>query len=275
MPASSRPPWRRSSRRCLEGGGRLCRSHDPHHLRRLRRRQPGRPGLAAGPRQRACVAWCCWCTAWASTRGATRTLARLIERLGLCGARLRPLRPRGFGRCAWRPAVTDQRLVEDLADILGSTRKRMQASTPLILLGHSMGGLVAAQSGGPGPGARWTGWCFLRPRWTRGSPPSRSCCSPCCHPSRPICASATAWTRQWISHDPQVVQAYQQDRLIHDRISARLARYIAETGPLVLAAAPRWQVPTLLLYAGVRPAGQPARQRRPLPRLRRRGWWRC
>ena len=37
------------------------------------------------------------------------------------------------------------RLLDDLADIVDSTRLRMNAKTPLILLGHSMGGLVAAR----------------------------------------------------------------------------------------------------------------------------------
>jgi alpha-beta hydrolase superfamily lysophospholipase len=65
-----------------------------------------------------------------------------------------------------------------------------------------------------------------------------------------------------ISHNPAVVQAYQNDRLVHDRISARLASFIDESGPKVLAAAPDWSVPTLLMYAGedklVRPEGSAA-----------------
>ena len=42
------------------------------------------------------------------------------------------------------PAQT--RLVDDLADVIDSTRARMEAGTPLILLGHSLGGLVAASA---------------------------------------------------------------------------------------------------------------------------------
>ncbi|MCY1554384.1 Monoacylglycerol lipase [compost metagenome] len=65
-----------------------------------------------------------------------------------------------------------------------------------------------------------------------------------------------------ISHDADVVQAYQQDSLVHDRISARLAHFIDSNGPPVVAAAPHWRVPTLLLYAGadrlVRPEGSRA-----------------
>ena len=36
---------------------------------------------------------------------------------------------------------------------------------------------------------------------------------------------------QFVSHDPAVVAAYRADPLVHDRISGRLARFIAETGP--------------------------------------------
>ena len=35
----------------------------------------------------------------------------------------------------------------------------------------------------------------------------------------------------YISHDPAVVAAYKADPLVHDRISARLAVFIAENGP--------------------------------------------
>ena len=47
-----------------------------------------------------------------------------------------------------------------------------------------------------------------------------------------------------------MVAAYQSDRLVHDRISARLARFIATAGPATVALAPQWKVPTLLMYAG-------------------------
>ena len=55
---------------------------------------------------------------------------------------------------------------------------------------------------------------------------------------------------QFISHDPAVVAAYRADPLVHDRISARLAQFIAQAGPATVALARRWKVPTLLMYAG-------------------------
>ena len=43
---------------------------------------------------------------------------------------------------------------------------------------------------------------------------------------------------------------YKADALVHDRISARLGRFIADAGPQVVAQAAQWTVPTLLMYAG-------------------------
>jgi alpha-beta hydrolase superfamily lysophospholipase len=67
---------------------------------------------------------------------------------------------------------------------------------------------------------------------------------------------------QFISRDAAVVAAYQADPRVHDRISTRLARFIADAGPSVIAHAPEWSVPTLLMYAGcdrlVDPAGSRA-----------------
>jgi alpha-beta hydrolase superfamily lysophospholipase len=66
----------------------------------------------------------------------------------------------------------------------------------------------------------------------------------------------------YLSHDPAVVAAYQADKLVHDRISGRLARFLADTGPAILARAPTWFMPTLLLYGGadrlVNPVGSRA-----------------
>jgi alpha-beta hydrolase superfamily lysophospholipase len=65
-----------------------------------------------------------------------------------------------------------------------------------------------------------------------------------------------------LSHDPAVVEAYRKDRRVHNRISARLASFILLNGRRVLEAAPRWRLPTLLLYSGadhlVDPAGSRA-----------------
>ena len=60
----------------------------------------------------------------------------------------------------------------------------------------------------------------------------------------------------------RVVAAYVADPLVHDRVTPRLVRFIVDGGAAVRARAPRWRVPTLLLWAGsdrcVAPAGSAA-----------------
>ena len=89
-------------------------------------------------------------------------------------------------------------------------------------------------------------------------------------PLTPNLAVGNGLKPEWISRDPAVVAAYKADPLVHDRIAPRLARFIVDGGEFVRARAPRWTVPTLLLYAGtdrcVRPRAAP-----PSPRRRRRG----
>ncbi|OGB35283.1 MAG: alpha/beta hydrolase [Burkholderiales bacterium RIFCSPLOWO2_12_FULL_61_40] len=144
---------------------------------------------------------------------------------------------------------TDTRLLDDLADIVDSTRAHMAKGTPLILLGHSLGGLVVAR------------FVALAVRPVDGVVLS----SPALDPGLsgfqkwlvavlprivPDLRVGNGLKPQFISHDPAVVAAYQADRLVHDRISARLALFIATTGPSTIAMAGQWTVPTLLLYAG-------------------------
>lgn len=144
---------------------------------------------------------------------------------------------------------SDNRLVEDLADVLSSTRKRMDAGTPLILLGHSMGGLVAARLVALGL-ARVDGLVLSSPAFDPGLNAFQKFLLAVLPSIAPNLRVRNGLDPAWISHDPKVVQAYQHDKLVHDRISARLARFIADGGAATLRAAPQWQVPTLLLYAG-------------------------
>ena len=81
--------------------------------------------------------------AWASTRAAT-TMSRSASTAGAlpCAATTSTATANPTACAARCPAQT--RLVDDLADVIDSTRARMEPGTPLMLLGHSMGGLVAA-----------------------------------------------------------------------------------------------------------------------------------
>jgi len=158
-------------------------------------------------------------------------------------------------------------LLADLAEVVDAVRA--EASGPLVLLGHSLGGLVVA---------RFTAGALESPRppWQRDvdalvlSSPALAIGMTAA--KRALLATLEALTPNLgigngldatgISRDAAVVAAYRADPLVHDRIAPRLVRFLADAGPTVLALAPRWQVPTLLLYAGsdrlVVPAGSAA-----------------
>jgi len=145
--------------------------------------------------------------------------------------------------------------LEHLAEVAAATRSAAAARTatggasPLIVLGHSLGGLIASSAVARG---------LLMPDGLVLSSPA-------------LAVDMAAWQRaavgwlpriapdltlgnglqpKYLSHDPAVVAAYETDPLVHDRICARLGAFVASEGGRVVAAAARWPVRTLLLYAG-------------------------
>ncbi|MSQ74499.1 MAG: alpha/beta hydrolase [Rhodoferax sp.] len=156
---------------------------------------------------------------------------------------------------------TATRLLDDLALVVDHTRATVAAGHPLLLLGHSMGGLVAAR------------FVALQRRPVEALVLSSPALDPGLNPVQKLLVAVlpsllpnlrvgNGLDARLISHDPAVVAAYQSDPLVHDRIAARLARFIADDSAAVRAAAPGWVLPTLLLYAGadklVNPAGSRA-----------------
>ncbi len=144
---------------------------------------------------------------------------------------------------------TDTRLLDDLADIVDSTRARMDTHTPLIVLGHSMGGLVAGRFVSLGI-RQVDALVMSSPALNPGLSAFQKLLVAVLPKLFPNLRVGNGLNASYISHDPAVVAAYQADKLVHDRISARLARFIATAGPATVALAPQWKVPTLLMYAG-------------------------
>ena len=159
-------------------------------------------------------------------------------------------------------------MLEDLARVFDHLRGG-SARGPRVLIGHSMGGAIAARFVAEA----------LSPRpatWSR-EPDALVLSSPALDPGLTVTKRLRLWVGErllpdfadanglkpdWISRDPEVVRAYVADPLVHDRITARLARFIVDAGALARAQAARWRVPTLLMWAGadrcVAPAGSAA-----------------
>ena len=165
-----------------------------------------------------------------------------------------------------RIAAGDDLLV-DLAAVVDDARA--EASGPLVLLGHSLGGLVAGRfvAGGlESPRPAWQrdvdALVMSSPALDIGMTAGKRALLATLERLAPNLGIGNGLEVAAISRDAAVVSAYRADPLVHDRIAPRLARFLADAGPLVRALAPRWTVPTLLLYAGsdrlVAPAGSAA-----------------
>ena len=184
---------------------------------------------------------------------------RVARKLQDWGFAVRAYDQRGHGESGGaRGALpTDAALLDDLAEMVDDTRLRF-AGLPLILLGHSMGGLVASR------------FVALKIRPVEALVMSSPALDAGLNVFQKLLLAAMLrlapnWclnnglNARYISHDAGVVKAYFADRLVHRKISPRLGQFIEAGGPATVAAAAQWSTPTLLLYAGadrlVNPAG--------------------
>ncbi len=197
----------------------------------------------------------------AATRGVVIIVHGLGEHAGRYDHVARQLNQwgfavRGYDQCGHGESAgargslpTDSRLLDDLADIVDSTRARMNDKTPLILLGHSMGGLVVGRFVSLAM-RKVDGLVMSSPALDAGMNAFQKFLVSVLPKIAPNLRVGNGVKPQFVSHDPAVVAAYKADPLVHDRISARLADFIATAGPQTVALASHWTVPTLLLYAG-------------------------
>lgn len=165
------------------------------------------------------------------------------------GSAVRSYDQRGHGRSPGRRGALSRplELIDDLAEVYGDFAATLPE--PPLLLGHSMGGLVALRA-------------VLD---KRVAPPALVLSSP----------ALRAWTPAWeqalairlarvlpnlplrsglpfeaLSHEAAVAAAYRDDPLRSGWITPRLARFIFQSGRHCVAVAATLSVPTLLLVAG-------------------------
>jgi alpha-beta hydrolase superfamily lysophospholipase len=193
-----------------------------------------------------------------------RGLALLVHGLGEHAGRYGEVAAR-LGRAGWEVAGYDHRghghsggprgviptgtaLLEDLGEVIRHLAPEGDPR-PFLLLGHSMGGVIAARFVAEARG-RVDRLVLTSPALDAGLRTGRRLLVRVARRLAPDLAISNGLDPSGISTDPAVVQAYLEDPLVHDRISPRLAGFVMESGPRVLAAAPRWKVPTLVLWAG-------------------------
>ena len=176
---------------------------------------------------------------------------------------------RGHGRSPGQRGgmPTDEALCADLGRVLYAAREAFPGA--LVLLGHSLGGLIAgrfvAEGLQPTPAAWWRpvdALVMSSPALDPGTNAVQKLLLAVVAPLLPNLAVGNGLKVDWISRDAGVVKAYADDPLVHDRITGRVGLFVARQGPAVIAAAPKWKTPTLLMWAGsdrcVAPAGSAA-----------------
>lgn len=183
--------------------------------------------------------------------------AAVADRLSAAGWQVVGYDQRGHGRSGGPRGAIAQ--ADSLLADLGRAIEHLRAGAPqrLVLLGHSLGGLIAARFVAEGLAATPARWCrevdalvLSSPALDPGMNAMQKLMLAVAAPLVPDLALSNGLKPAWISRDPAVVKAYVDDPLVHDRVTPRLVRFIVDAGREVLAAAPRWRVPTLLLWAG-------------------------
>ena len=156
-------------------------------------------------------------------------------------------------------------LLQDLGEVVDALR----GTGSHVLLGHSMGGLVVARFVAEGlhpvPAAWWRqvdGLVLSSPALDAGLGAAQRLLLAVLGNLAPDLRVSNGLQPAWVSRDPAVVLDYSRDPLNHDRVTPRLVRFIVDGGAEVLRQAPRWTLPTLLLWAGadrcVAPTGSAA-----------------
>jgi alpha-beta hydrolase superfamily lysophospholipase len=157
---------------------------------------------------------------------------------------------RGHGHSSGLPGLLPNSLtlLDDLAEVVDDLRQHHPRQR-LILLGHSMGGLVVSRF--VSLHIRPVDALVLSsPALDAGLGLFQKLLLQVLPVLAPNLLVANGLNANFISRDPGVVQAYKTDRLVHNKISPRLGQFIAAAGPATVALAARWHTPTLLMYAG-------------------------
>lgn len=206
---------------------------------------------------------------WPSARAAPRGTVWILHGLGEHIGRHEDVAQELAG-AGWRVVGHDQRghgrspgargRLGDSSDLLRDLARVLDATTttgPRVLLGHSMGGVTAARFVAEGLGEAPAAWYRRVDALVLSSPALAANLNvfqklqlSLGTTIAPGLSVSNGLPLDGLSRDTRVVEAYQADPLVHDRITPRLARFILDAGEEVLALAPRWATPTLLMWAG-------------------------
>jgi alpha-beta hydrolase superfamily lysophospholipase len=140
-------------------------------------------------------------------------------------------------------------LIDDAAGVLRHVQAAHDDGLPCVVLGHSMGGLVAAALVARGT-ERVDGLVLSSPALGLALSWPQQRLLAFMHRWAPDVTISNGLHPERLSHDPAVVAAYVNDPWVHSRVSARLIHGMLDQAPGVFSVAAQWRIPTLLMFAG-------------------------
>jgi alpha-beta hydrolase superfamily lysophospholipase len=146
-----------------------------------------------------------------------------------------------------------QTLLADLSAVTDHLRRDGRH----ILLGHGLGGLVAARFVAEGlmhRAQRWArdvdGLVLSSPALDLGLGLGQRLALRILNPVVPALRLARGLKPAAACRDTETVRRCRDDPLVHDRVTPRLVRFIVDEGRCVRGRAARWRTPTLLMWGG-------------------------
>ena len=154
----------------------------------------------------------------------------------------------GLSSGARGDVATPNQLVEDLAAVVADIQ-RQPKRLPLVLLGHSLGGLVVQRAVAQAA-CRADAVVMSSPALAAFTNPVQKLLLATLPRYFPHLRVSNGLPLAWLARDAKVVRAYREDRLVHDKISAGLAAWLISQAELAVQQAAHWHTPSLLIYAG-------------------------
>ncbi len=178
--------------------------------------------------------------------GRYEHVARFFNDLGIT---VRAYDHRGHGRSGGkRGDVPDNDAVISDAKLVFDDFARQIGGTP-FLLGHSMGGLIAARFATENR-SPLRGLILSSPPLKIVLPPAQNFLFKLLSSVAPSLTLPNGLDKRYLSHSQAVVDAYAKDPLVHPKISARLLGCLMHSVGIAQAKASAFRVPTLMVVAG-------------------------
>lgn len=178
--------------------------------------------------------------------GRYEHVARFFNDLGLT---VRAYDHRGHGRSGGkRGDVPDNDAVMSDAKLVFDDFANQISGTP-FLLGHSMGGLIAARFATENR-SPLRGLILSSPALKIALAPAQNFLFKILSSIAPSLTLPNGLDKRYLSHSQAVVDAYAKDPLVHAKISARLLGCLIHSVGVVQAKASSFKLPTLMVVAG-------------------------